>query len=68
MTGEKRLVMPPGTQMVLTPTLALPFLRYISVTTLYCNLFCLFVHSIKNVTNPRIKMVLKPTLALPFLR
>lgn len=28
MTGEKRLVMPPGTQMVLTPTLALPFLRY----------------------------------------
>jgi len=28
MTGEKRLVMPPGTQLVLTPTLALPFLRY----------------------------------------
>jgi len=28
MTDEKRIVMPPGTQLVLTPTLALPFLRY----------------------------------------
>lgn len=27
LTEEKRLVMPPGTQLVLTPTLALPFLR-----------------------------------------
>ena len=28
LTEEKRLVLPPGTQLVLTPTLALPFLRY----------------------------------------
>jgi len=28
MTDEKRIVMPPGSQLVLTPTLALPFLRY----------------------------------------
>jgi len=28
MTDEKRIVMPPGTQLVLTPTLAMPFLRY----------------------------------------
>jgi len=28
LTEEKRLVMPPGSQLVLTPTLALPFLRY----------------------------------------
>ena len=28
MTDEKRIVLPPGTQLVLTPTLALPFLRY----------------------------------------
>jgi len=28
LTDEKRLVMPPGSQLVLTPTLALPFLRY----------------------------------------
>ena len=28
MTDEKRLVLPPGTQLVLTPTLAMPFLRY----------------------------------------
>ena len=27
LTEEKRLVMPPGSQLVLTPTLALPFLR-----------------------------------------
>jgi len=27
MTDEKRIVMPPGSQLVLTPTLALPFLR-----------------------------------------
>ena len=27
LTDEKRIVMPPGTQLVLTPTLALPFLR-----------------------------------------
>ena len=28
MTQEKRLVLPPGTQLVLTPTLAMPLLRY----------------------------------------
>jgi len=28
MTDEKRIVMPPGSQLVLAPTLALPFLRY----------------------------------------
>lgn len=28
LTDEKRLVLPPGTQLVLTPTLAMPFLRY----------------------------------------
>jgi len=28
LTEEKRLVMPPGSQLVLTPTLALPFMRY----------------------------------------
>ncbi len=28
MTHEKRLVWPPGTQLVLTPTLAMPLLRY----------------------------------------
>jgi len=28
LTDEKRIVLPPGTQLVLTPTLALPFLRY----------------------------------------
>jgi hypothetical protein len=28
MTHERRLVMPPGTQLVLTPTLAMPLLRY----------------------------------------
>ena len=28
MTDEKRLVMPPGAQLVLTPTLAMPLLRY----------------------------------------
>ena len=28
MTHEKRLVFPPGTQLVLTPTLAMPLLRY----------------------------------------
>lgn len=27
LTEEKRLVMPPGSQLVLTPTLALPFMR-----------------------------------------
>ena len=27
LTEEKRLVMPPGSKLVLTPTLALPFLR-----------------------------------------
>ena len=27
MTDEKRIVMPPGSQLVLAPTLALPFLR-----------------------------------------
>jgi len=27
-TDEKRIVMPPGSQLVLTPTLALPFIRY----------------------------------------
>ena len=29
MTDEKRIVMPPGSQLVLTPTLALPFLRLV---------------------------------------
>ena len=28
MTHEKRLVFPPGTQLVLTPTVAMPLLRY----------------------------------------
>lgn len=28
LTEEKRLVLPPGTQLVLTPTLAMPLLRY----------------------------------------
>ena len=28
LTDEKRFVMPPGSQMVLTPTLALPVIRY----------------------------------------
>jgi len=28
MTDEKRIVLPPGTNLVLTPTLAMPFLRY----------------------------------------
>ena len=28
MTHEKRLVLPPGTQLVLTPTLAMPLMRY----------------------------------------
>jgi hypothetical protein len=28
LTHEKRIVLPPGTQMVLTPTLAMPLLRY----------------------------------------
>ena len=28
MTEEKRLVLPPGTQLVLTPTLAMPLIRY----------------------------------------
>merc|ERR1719328_520824 len=28
LTEEKRLVMPPGSKLVITPTLALPFLRY----------------------------------------
>ena len=28
LTEEKRLVMPPGSKLVLTPTLALPFLRF----------------------------------------
>ena len=28
MTHEKRMVLPPGTQLVLTPTLAMPLLRY----------------------------------------
>ena len=31
LTDEKRLVVPPGTQLVLTPTLALPFLRYVYI-------------------------------------
>lgn len=29
LTEEKRLVMPPGSQLVLTPTLALPFMRWV---------------------------------------
>ena len=28
MTHEKRIVLPPGTQLVLTPTLAMPLIRY----------------------------------------
>ena len=28
MTHEKRIVLPPGTQLVLTPTLAMPLVRY----------------------------------------
>ena len=28
MTEEKKLVLPPGTQLVLTPTLAMPLIRY----------------------------------------
>ena len=36
MTDEKRIVMPPGSQLVLTPTLALPFLRSVCLKSFVC--------------------------------
>ena len=35
MTDEKRIVMPPGSQLVLAPTLALPFLRWVYQLVLF---------------------------------
>ena len=37
LTEEKRLVMPPGSQLVLTPTLALPFLRWVPISAQRAN-------------------------------
>ena len=55
MTEEKRLVLPPGTQLVLTPTLAMPFLRYpptgvdanITISTPFTSKYFPFVVKIK---------------------
>lgn len=55
MTEEKRMVLPPGTRLVLTPTLAMPLLRYppdgidanLTISTPYTSIVKLYMYSIQ---------------------